>query len=456
MALNFPSNTTQPYIDPVSGLKYIFNTAVGAWETAIQPPVIVSPDIPSISIPGFLWWDTESGTLFVRYQDNDSSQWVEAVPSPDVDRNIYMADNPPPNPNKGDMWWCTKGNDGGFFGGGRLYIFFVDSNGEDGWIEASPNVGGGSGGGAYEGPTVSSGATPPVDPNENDIWYDSSSGQEILKIYVSGSWVDCIDINTFSNIVVSVSTNYPIENTGTSNRPIIGIKEATTTSLGSAQYATQVEVNAGAVSNRAITPSTLSSGITRYLPDATESRKGVIQLASQYEVNQGNETTKAVTPRTLKSSLGALGVTGNPIGTVISFAGTAAPTGYLICDGSETSRIDYDDLYSVVGTTYGSGNGTTTFNLPDLRGEFIRGWSAAGGTQKPGVDENRTFGSSQGQSVESHAHSVVTGPASTSGLRQGGGNRAADTGSENTNFFPTDPTSETRPRNIAMLYCIKF
>ena len=367
-----------------------------------------------------------------------------------------MADNPPPNPNKGDMWWCTKGNDGGFFGGGRLYIFFVDSNGEDGWIEASPNVGGGSGGGAYEGPTVSSGATPPVDPNENDIWYDSSSGQEILKIYVNGSWVDCIDINTFSNIVVSVSTNYPIENTGTSNRPIIGIKEATTTSLGSAQYATQVEVNAGAVSNRAITPSTLSSGITNYLPDATESRKGVIQLASQYEVNQGNETTKAVTPRTLKSSLGALGVTGNPIGTVISFAGTAAPTGYLTCDGSETSRIDYDDLYSVVGTTYGSGNGTTTFNLPDLRGEFIRGWSAAGGTQKPGIDENRTFGSSQGQSIESHAHSVVTGPASTSPLRQGGGNRAADSGSENTNFFPTDPTSETRPRNIAMLYCIKF
>lgn len=56
-----------------------------------------------------------------------------------------------------------------------------------------------------------------------------------------------------------------------------------------------------------------------------------------------------------------------PVGSLTMFAGTAAPSGWLFCDGAEKSRSTYADLFAVIGTTYGAGNGSTTFNLPDLR-----------------------------------------------------------------------------------------
>lgn len=62
-----------------------------------------------------------------------------------------------------------------------------------------------------------------------------------------------------------------------------------------------------------------------------------------------------------------------PKGTVFPFAGAIAPTGYLICDGRTVSRTAYSELFSVIGTSYGSGDGSTTFNLPDYRWTFLRG-----------------------------------------------------------------------------------
>ena len=56
-------------------------------------------------------------------------------------------------------------------------------------------------------------------------------------------------------------------------------------------------------------------------------------------------------------------------GTVIMYAGSSAPTDWLICDGSAISRTTYSDLFSVIGTDYGVGNGTTTFNIPNLKGK---------------------------------------------------------------------------------------
>jgi microcystin-dependent protein len=67
-----------------------------------------------------------------------------------------------------------------------------------------------------------------------------------------------------------------------------------------------------------------------------------------------------------------------PTGFIMPYAGSTAPTGWLIADGSALSRITYADLYSVIGTTYGVGNGTTTFNIPDLRTRVPAGKSAAG------------------------------------------------------------------------------
>lgn len=76
----------------------------------------------------------------------------------------------------------------------------------------------------------------------------------------------------------------------------------------------------------------------------------------------------------------------NPIGTVITFAGNVTiPKGYLLCDGSAISRATYANLFNVIGTTYGSGDGTTTFNLPNLTDKFIQGSNTAGTAKEAGL-----------------------------------------------------------------------
>jgi microcystin-dependent protein len=64
-----------------------------------------------------------------------------------------------------------------------------------------------------------------------------------------------------------------------------------------------------------------------------------------------------------------------PAGVILYFANTTVPSGWLFCDGTAISRTTYAGLYLIIGTTYGVGDNSTTFNLPDLRGQFIRGWA---------------------------------------------------------------------------------
>ena len=107
-------------------------------------------------------------------------------------------------------------------------------------------------------------------------------------------------------------------------------------------------------------------------------------------------------------------------------------------------------MFAIIGTTYGSGDGSTTFNLPDLRGEFIRGWDAG-----RGVDSGRTFGSFEADAFASHHH--------TWNFYQGGWNTgttgntcvANNQGTIDRNTSDVGGT-ETRPRNVALLPCIKY
>lgn len=84
------------------------------------------------------------------------------------------------------------------------------------------------------------------------------------------------------------------------------------------------------------------------------------------------------------------------VGTIITFPINASPTGFLECNGALLSRTTYANLFAVIGTIYGAGNGSTTFNIPDLRGEFIRGFDNG-----RGVDSGRSFGSFQDERVGS-------------------------------------------------------
>lgn len=136
-----------------------------------------------------------------------------------------------------------------------------------------------------------------------------------------------------------------------------------------------------------------------------------------------------------------------PSGAVFWFAANAAPSGYLECDGAEVSRSTYAALFGVVGETFGAGDGSTTFKLPDLRGEFIRGWDDG-----RGIDSGRSFGSAQADEFKSHTHYVNgykdDNPVNpTFGRSNGDPALGFNTGSAG--------GAETRPRNVALLACIK-
>jgi microcystin-dependent protein len=100
-----------------------------------------------------------------------------------------------------------------------------------------------------------------------------------------------------------------------------------------------------------------------------------------------------------------------PSGAVFYFAMTSAPTGYLSCDGSAVSRTTYADLYTAIGDTFGAGDGSTTFNLPDLRGEFVRGYNSAGS----GKDSGRSFGSQQDDAITEHNHYIARNSSGSGG-----------------------------------------
>lgn len=134
-----------------------------------------------------------------------------------------------------------------------------------------------------------------------------------------------------------------------------------------------------------------------------------------------------------------------PPGMVQAFARNTAPTGWLAASGQAVSRSTYSALFSAIGTTFGVGNGSTTFNLPDMRGEFARGWDNG-----RGVDVSRAFGSFQADEFKAHSHTAGAVRSMQPGPDQ---MRNATIGTIPTS---TEGGVETRPRNIALLYCIKF
>lgn len=92
------------------------------------------------------------------------------------------------------------------------------------------------------------------------------------------------------------------------------------------------------------------------------------------------------------------------IGNIIAFTGSTIPEGYLECDGSAISRTEYADLFDVIGTTYGSGDGSTTFNLPNLSGRVALGVSQTHSAGSTGGEESHTLIETE---TPSHLHSVV-------------------------------------------------
>jgi microcystin-dependent protein len=155
----------------------------------------------------------------------------------------------------------------------------------------------------------------------------------------------------------------------------------------------------------------------------------------------------------------------SPTGTIIQFASTTPPVGFIECNGSAISRATYANLFAVIDTTFGVGDGTTTFNVPDMRGYFPRGWDDGAG-----VDPGRAFGSTQTGALASHTH-TITDPGHVHGYLEGSvGSSGSPTTvwspmgltAVNTNSATTGITvnatgsTENRPINLAILFAIKI
>ena len=191
-------------------------------------------------------------------------------------------------------------------------------------------------------------------------------------------------------------------------------------------------------------------------------------------------TTSGLTATDVQAAIDETNDVAAPAGAVQFFAQNTAPTGWLKANGAAISRTTYADLFAAIGTTFGAGDGSTTFGLPDMRGEFPRGWDDG-----RGVDSGRAFGSAQldqmqritgtflnrSNNVSSQSVFINSSGAITIGGVPGTGGSATlqnstTTSSNESNTFDsanspdartsTTTSGETRARNIALLACIKF
>jgi len=150
-----------------------------------------------------------------------------------------------------------------------------------------------------------------------------------------------------------------------------------------------------------------------------------------------------------------------PVGTLIDFAGSTAPSGYLVCDGTAVSRTTYSDLFTVIGTTYGAGDGSTTFTLPNLIDKFKQGSSTIGTYKSAGLPNasGSTYGifMEAGETTNYALSKNCTGTfdteVSTIGASHGLGMLSLNLSNSNSIY---GNSTTVQPPALTVLPCIKY
>ena len=182
------------------------------------------------------------------------------------------------------------------------------------------------------------------------------------------------------------------------------------------------------------------------------------------------DTNPEIAPRQqiLSTPFAVKALHGVPAGTVLPYGGISVPEGFLECNGNTVSRTTYANLFAAVGTSWGKGDGSTTFHLPDLRGRFLRGVDGNSGRDtdsalrtesNSGGNKGNNVGSVQGDDFKSHNHSVtynqdiLTRSSTDRTLVQGNG--SAKWGKDAIKISDSGG-KETRPKNAYVKYIIKY
>lgn len=180
------------------------------------------------------------------------------------------------------------------------------------------------------------------------------------------------------------------------------------------------------------------------LPTASASTKGGIKVGSGLSMN--GETLNVSTADTL------------PVGSVVAFAAQSTPSGYLLCDGSAVSRSTYSALYSAIGTKYGSGNGSTTFNLPNLADKFIQGNATVGTAKSAGLPniKGEFFQDIDTSSRCSGAFAYTEGTYKNFSTSSSSRSGLVSLNASRSSSVYSDSVTTVQPPAVTMRYCIKY
>ena len=146
-----------------------------------------------------------------------------------------------------------------------------------------------------------------------------------------------------------------------------------------------------------------------------------------------------------------------PTGLIASFGGTVAPEGWLVCDGSAISRTNYADLFAKIGTTYGDGDGSLTFNLPDISDCFVQGGvpgvSHVAGL--PNITGSFTCSAAPYFSISASGAFAQTHSGSATDSGSGGQNGTISIDASRSSAV-YGASSTVQPKSVEVLYCIKY
>ena len=294
---------------------------------------------------------------------------------------------------------------------------------------------------------------------------------------VGGGFSDIV-FTQFSSAVTNVTKATVnlgnVDNTSDKEKPIsdltaaaLALKQNSITGAATTITASILDSNRAVISNA--DGRIAVSSITTSELNALDNISGNIQTQLDSKASKNNPSFTGTVTLPSTTTVGGVAVDVIPAGAVMAFAMQSAPSGWLECNGQAIERADlrYIKLWQAISTLYGAGNGSTTFNVPDLRGYFVRGHGTNSDLTQSGtfaIKQNhdwKSFSLQNGRTAYQHDYyagknispnfsshpGIFTGKWES--VFEGGVNVATST------VFSWD-SSEIRPKNIAMMYCIKL